>query len=173
MVLLNRPGSLFSYKLQYIVGFGFVEMATSANPKPTIYRNLYQNTDPGVAYITRPSTKQHWTCNECTLIRRTMMDARYLVDAKIAVLIIGQTLSFKRVLSLCKTDCFSWHFGGQIKQVIAVTLYSLSSHKNAHLYFVKYASKKLSVRLWTSQLFWGVQIRFYWDYFLCDYIATK
>ena len=29
----------------YIVGFGLVEMAISTNPKPTIYRNLYENTD--------------------------------------------------------------------------------------------------------------------------------
>ena len=35
---------VFSYKLREIVGFGVVEMAISTNPKPTIYRNLYQNT---------------------------------------------------------------------------------------------------------------------------------
>ena len=29
-------GSVFSYKLRYIVGFGLVEMAFSTNPKPTI-----------------------------------------------------------------------------------------------------------------------------------------
>ena len=33
-----------SYKLHYIIGFGLVEMATSTNPKSTIYRNLYENT---------------------------------------------------------------------------------------------------------------------------------
>ena len=38
--------SVFSYKLRYIVGFGLVEMAISTNPKPTIYRNLYENTGP-------------------------------------------------------------------------------------------------------------------------------
>ena len=43
-----NAGLVFSYKLQYIVGFGLVEMAISANPKPTIYRNLYDNTDPTV-----------------------------------------------------------------------------------------------------------------------------
>ena len=46
-----NAGLVFSYKLQYIVGFGLVEMAISmisANPKPTIYRNLYDNTDPAV-----------------------------------------------------------------------------------------------------------------------------
>ena len=32
-----------SFKLRYIVGFGLVEMAISTNPKPTIYRNLYEN----------------------------------------------------------------------------------------------------------------------------------
>ena len=34
----------FSYKL-YIVGFGLVEMATSTNPKPMTYHNLYEKTD--------------------------------------------------------------------------------------------------------------------------------
>ena len=29
------------------LGFGLVEMAISTNPKPTIYRNLYENTGPG------------------------------------------------------------------------------------------------------------------------------
>ena len=33
-------------KLGYIVGFWF-EMAISTIPKPTIYRNLYENTGPG------------------------------------------------------------------------------------------------------------------------------
>ena len=42
-----RPGPVFSYKLRYIVGFGLVEMAISTNQKPTMYRNLYENTDPG------------------------------------------------------------------------------------------------------------------------------
>ena len=45
----KRPGSALSYKLRYIVGFWLVEMAISTNPKPTIYRNLYENTDPGSA----------------------------------------------------------------------------------------------------------------------------
>ena len=44
---LAGPGSIFSYNLRYIVGFGLVEMAISTNPKPTIYRNLYENTGPG------------------------------------------------------------------------------------------------------------------------------
>ena len=32
----------------YIVGFGLVEMAISTNPRPKIYPNLYQNTEPEV-----------------------------------------------------------------------------------------------------------------------------
>ena len=40
------PGPVFSYKLRYIVGFWLVEMAISTNQKPTIYRNLYENTGP-------------------------------------------------------------------------------------------------------------------------------
>ena len=42
----NYPGAVFSYKLRYIVGFWLVEMAISTNQKPTIYRNLYENTGP-------------------------------------------------------------------------------------------------------------------------------
>ena len=44
-----------SYKLRYIVGFWLVEMAISTNQKPTIYRNLYENTghlDQSEAYDT-------------------------------------------------------------------------------------------------------------------------
>ena len=37
-------GLVFSYKLRYIVGFWLVEIAISTNQKPTIYRNLYENT---------------------------------------------------------------------------------------------------------------------------------
>ena len=43
---LHKPGSVFSYKLRYIVGFWLVEMAISTNQKPTIYRKLYENTAP-------------------------------------------------------------------------------------------------------------------------------
>ena len=39
-------GTVFSYKLRYIVGFGLVEMAISTNWKPTIYHNLYENIGP-------------------------------------------------------------------------------------------------------------------------------
>ena len=38
--------SVFSYKLRYIVGFWLVEKDISTNQKPTIYRNLYENTGP-------------------------------------------------------------------------------------------------------------------------------
>ena len=43
----NLLGTVKRYKLRYIVGFGLVEMAISTNQKPTIYRNLYENTGPG------------------------------------------------------------------------------------------------------------------------------
>ena len=46
-MVLSDHRVVFSYKLRYIVGFGLVEMAISTNPKPTIYRNLYENTSPG------------------------------------------------------------------------------------------------------------------------------
>ena len=39
------PYSRTSYD-NYIVGFWLVEMAISTNQKPTIYRNLYENTGP-------------------------------------------------------------------------------------------------------------------------------
>ena len=42
----TTSGPVFSYKLRYIVGFWLVEMAISTNQKPTIYRNLYENTAP-------------------------------------------------------------------------------------------------------------------------------
>ena len=48
---IKTSGPLFSYKLRYIVGFGLVEMSISTNPKPTIYRNLYENTDPDLHYM--------------------------------------------------------------------------------------------------------------------------
>ena len=41
---LGLRGLVLLYKLRYIVGFGLVEMAISTNPKPTIYRDLYENT---------------------------------------------------------------------------------------------------------------------------------
>ena len=36
--------TVHSYKLRYLVGFGLVEIAISTNPKPTTYRNLFENT---------------------------------------------------------------------------------------------------------------------------------
>ena len=42
----KNTGAVFSYKLRYIVGFRLVEIAISTNQKPTIYRNLYENTGP-------------------------------------------------------------------------------------------------------------------------------
>ena len=41
-------GPVFSYTLRYIEGLVLVEMAISINPKPTIYRNVYENTGPGI-----------------------------------------------------------------------------------------------------------------------------
>ena len=46
-------GPVFSYKLRYIVGFWLVEMAISTNHKPTIYRNLYENTGPDNHWLLR------------------------------------------------------------------------------------------------------------------------
>ena len=43
---VDKSGPVFSYKLRLIVGFWLVEMAISTNQKPTIYRNLYENTGP-------------------------------------------------------------------------------------------------------------------------------
>ena len=47
--LYGMSGPVFSYKLRYIVAFWLVEMAISTNQKATIYRNLYENTGPGLA----------------------------------------------------------------------------------------------------------------------------
>ena len=43
-----NSGPVFSYKLRYIVGFWLVETSVSTNQKPTMYRNLYENTGPGM-----------------------------------------------------------------------------------------------------------------------------
>ena len=48
---LNCTGPVFSYKLRYIVGFWLVEIAISTNQKPTIYRNLYENTAPAAELL--------------------------------------------------------------------------------------------------------------------------
>ena len=61
-------GSVLSYKLRYIVGLGLVEMAISTNPRPTIYRNLYEN-------------RQADSCGNCYVINGlsgdTVTTARY------------------------------------------------------------------------------------------------
>ena len=38
---------VFFYNLRHVVGFGLVDMAPLTNPKPTIYRNLCENTGTG------------------------------------------------------------------------------------------------------------------------------
>ena len=43
---IRHPWARILVQLQYIVGFWLVEMAISTNQKPTIYRNLYENTGP-------------------------------------------------------------------------------------------------------------------------------
>ena len=45
---LIKVQPVFSYKLRYILGFWLVEIAISTNQKPTIYRNLYENTSQAV-----------------------------------------------------------------------------------------------------------------------------
>ena len=45
-IMKYNSGPVLSYKLWYKVGFGLVKMAISTNPKPTTYRNLYNNTGP-------------------------------------------------------------------------------------------------------------------------------
>ena len=47
--LFYGSGPIFSYKLRYIVGFWLVETAVSTNQKPTMYRNLYENTGSVIA----------------------------------------------------------------------------------------------------------------------------
>ena len=56
-------GAVFSYKLRYIVGFWLGEMAISTNPKPTIYRNLYENTGPGEHFskINKSYVRKRWS----------------------------------------------------------------------------------------------------------------
>ena len=54
MTYIFKPGTVFSYKLRYIVGFWLVEMAISTNPKPTIYRNLHENTGQVFSVLNKP-----------------------------------------------------------------------------------------------------------------------
>ena len=46
--VLYNTAPVFLYMLRYIVGFWLVEMTISTNQKPTIYRNLYENTGPAL-----------------------------------------------------------------------------------------------------------------------------
>ena len=71
----NIPGSVFSYKLRYIVGFWLVEMAISTNQKPTIYRNLYENTAPD--FSTCAAFDSH---KQCRLLFKAKM--KYLLTCK-------------------------------------------------------------------------------------------
>ena len=60
VVVLLRSRHVFSYKLRYIIGFGLVEMAISTNPKPMIYRNLYDNTSQAGLYAsTKDNAKRY------------------------------------------------------------------------------------------------------------------
>ena len=54
----NNTGSCI---LVYIVGFGLVEMAISNNPKPTIYRNVYENTGPELAPVAETGFRNRLT----------------------------------------------------------------------------------------------------------------
>ena len=47
-----------------MVGFELVEMAISTNPKPTIYRNLYENTGPAF--------RRHLSFYDCHVYTATM-----------------------------------------------------------------------------------------------------
>ena len=50
LLLLLCKWPVFSHKLRYIVAFWLVEMTISPNQKPTIWRNLYENTDPTLSF---------------------------------------------------------------------------------------------------------------------------
>ena len=63
--MTDNAGAVFSYKLRYIVGFWLVETAVSTNQKPTMYRNLYENTAPGLigkilVFTSIPTHTMHW-----------------------------------------------------------------------------------------------------------------
>ena len=70
----DNTGAVFSYKLRYIVGFWLVEMAISTNQKPTIYRNLYENSgpdkEPQVSYLANPKHRINAGTTSKTLARR-------------------------------------------------------------------------------------------------------
>ena len=101
---MYTSGAVFSYKLRYIVGFWLVEMAISTNQKPTIYRNLYENTGPEHAfdsicksnilpqissdhspvlwsYISSPGeSRDLWELNICFLMEREYI---YLINTNV------------------------------------------------------------------------------------------
>ena len=61
MHMLGVTLPVFSHKLRCILGFGLVEMAIWTNPKPTLYRNLYENLgsgDPGGPRSARAAATQ-------------------------------------------------------------------------------------------------------------------
>ena len=57
---------LFSLKgsIRYIVGFWLVEMSISTNQKPTIYRNLYENTAPVSCSRAESSSAEKWCARD-------------------------------------------------------------------------------------------------------------
>ena len=61
---------VLSYKLRYIADFGLVETAISTNPKPTIYRNLYDKTDPGGTVLRFHTVEAHLRVNKLQLRRK-------------------------------------------------------------------------------------------------------
>ena len=82
------PRSCILVQLRYIVGFGLVEIAISTNPKPTIYRNLYENTGPVfLAHI-------HENIRRCPN----------------AGLMLGQCRRQQHLASCGSTSCVSWVF---------------------------------------------------------------
>ena len=66
--LPRYTGAVFSYKLRYNVGLGLVKMAISTNPKPTIYRNLYENTSPDVHWLCVPTCKAVCIGSNCKVV---------------------------------------------------------------------------------------------------------
>ena len=106
------PGPVFSYKLRYIVGFWLVEMAISTNQKPTIYRNLYENTGPGSQPLLQVNSNRHSSrCNghKTTNMRRWpnvgLMLAHRLRRRPSINSRLGQSLMFvvkTTALGLCK-----------------------------------------------------------------------
>ena len=70
---------------RYIVGFWLVEMAISTNQKPTIYRNLYENTGPGPRSVKLAHIQRGAKHNTVTLYSANISPA------------LGQRLVFDRL----------------------------------------------------------------------------